>query len=271
MKKALIWILAIILTLGASFYQRMSGPTYPLNIKSIAGDDEYSVKLIRSATIGEECNVEIDETDLFDEAFVVYAKYPGEFGNDTIYMKNTSGSWSAYLPEQPSAGKLKYHIVLIKDGETIWQNDDNPAIIRFKNSVPDAILIPHVIAMLLAMLFSMVTMFMVLLKKGNSKRMSYFAVASLIIGGFILGPIMQNYAFGEFWTGWPNGGDFTDNKTLIAFIVWVFALILNIKKDRKWALVIAAISMIVVFSIPHSLGGSEFNHEKGQVETGNRK
>ena len=38
----------------------------------------------------------------------------------------------------------------------------------------------------------------------------------LAVGGFILGPLVQNYAFGELWTGVPFGWDLTDNKTLIA-------------------------------------------------------
>jgi len=111
------------------FYQRISGPTYPLSIKGIPGDNEYSAKLIRSATIGETCDIDIDESELFDQAYVIYSKYPGEFENDTIKMKNLGGYWNAYLPEQPSAGKLKYHIVLIKDGDVVWQNDNGAEIL----------------------------------------------------------------------------------------------------------------------------------------------
>jgi len=38
-----------------------------------------------------------------------------------------------------------------------------------------------------------------------------------------LGPLVQLNAFGDLWTGWPFGGDWTDNKTLFAFIFWVIA------------------------------------------------
>ncbi|PLX06610.1 MAG: hypothetical protein C0596_14915 [Marinilabiliales bacterium] len=270
MKKALVWIIAVIITLGASYYQRISGPTYPMKISDITGDANYSSKLIRSSETGEYAHVIIDESSAFDKVLLVYSKYPGEFKNDTIHVKNTGGLWEAYLPDQPPAGKLKYYVVLFSNGEEIWSNKDNPAIIRFKDPVPIGVLIPHVLAMLTAMLFSMVTLFMIILKKGNYKRMSYLTVAVLLVGGFILGPIMQNYAFGEFWTGWPNVHDFTDNKTLIAFLIWVIAMIINFKKDRKWAIIVASVSMLIVFSIPHSMGGSEYNYEEGVVETGNK-
>ena len=44
------------------------------------------------------------------------------------------------------------------------------------------------------------------------------------IGGMILGPIVQKYAFGEYWTGFPYGGDFTDNKMLIMWLAWAIAM-----------------------------------------------
>jgi len=90
----------------------------------------------------------------------------------------------------------------------------------------------------------------------------------MFVGGFILGPIVQYNAFGQAWTGFPLGHDLTDNKTLIAFVAWMFAVAMNWKKDRPWATVIASIVTIVIFSIPHSLRGSELNYESGKVVTG---
>ncbi len=43
----------------------------------------------------------------------------------------------------------------------------------------------------------------------------------LVLGGFLLGPIVQKYAFGAFWTGWPFGEDLTDNKTAVAVLAWL--------------------------------------------------
>ncbi len=83
----------------------------------------------------------------------------------------------------------------------------------------------------------------------------------LLLGGMILGPVVQKYAFGEFWTGFPYGTDLTDNKTLIAFIGWIIALIAVFRSQKpKWYILIAAIIMFIIFIIPHSLLGSELDY-----------
>jgi hypothetical protein len=80
---------------------------------------------------------------------------------------------------------------------------------------------------------------------------------------------MQLYAFGELWTGWPFGQDLTDNKTLVAFIFWLIALIRlwRNREHRGWALV-AAIVMLIIYFIPHSVLGSELDYSTGEVVTG---
>jgi hypothetical protein len=84
----------------------------------------------------------------------------------------------------------------------------------------------------------------------------------------ILGPIMQKYAFGEFWTGIPFGWDLTDNKTLIALIFWIIAVVMNRKKERPLYTILAAAVLLVIFSIPHSVLGSELDYSSGKVTQG---
>ena len=48
MKKTVYWILAIIITLALSVYQRMTGPTYPKKINVELNGQNYKVKLPRS-------------------------------------------------------------------------------------------------------------------------------------------------------------------------------------------------------------------------------
>jgi len=89
------------------------------------------------------------------------------------------------------------------------------------------------------------------------------------IGGMILGPIVQLYAFGDLWTGWPFGGDWTDNKTLFAFVFWVIAFFVLRKNrsNRLWP-IIAFVALLAIYLIPHSMGGSELDYETGKVTTG---
>jgi asparagine N-glycosylation enzyme membrane subunit Stt3 len=84
----------------------------------------------------------------------------------------------------------------------------------------------------------------------------------------ILGPVVQKYAFGEYWTGFPYGGDFTDNKTLIMWLVWALALaVIGFKPKKKEGIsrvtvLVAALAMTVVYLIPHSMGGSSLDYDK---------
>jgi len=101
-------------------------------------------------------------------------------------------------------------------------------------------------------------------KGKNFKLLTILTFIFVIIGGFILGPIAQYYAFGEFWTGFPFGYDLTDNKILIGFIGWLLALIAiyKFKNPRRW-IIFASILLFIIFLIPHSLLGSELDYSEG--------
>ena len=88
-----------------------------------------------------------------------------------------------------------------------------------------------------------------------------WAFALLILGGFILGPLVQKYAFGVLWSGFPFGGDLTDNKTLVALAFWTAALLAGRKgrPARGWVLA-ASVVHLVIYLIPHSLLGSEYDY-----------
>jgi hypothetical protein len=268
MKKVIVWILSVVITLGASVYQRATGPTYPLDFNTEINGKAYSFELTRSATIGDGCFVEIPESSAFDNAYVVYKKYPGNFDSDTIPLLKNDGNWVASLPIQPAAGKLKYFVNLSLDQDVVYSTHDNPAVVRFKGDVPAWALIPHIIAMFLAMLLSTVSLLMALFNLGNIKKLSIWTFSTLAIGGFVFGPIVQFFAFGQAWTGFPVGMDLTDNKTLIAGVFWLIAMLLNLKQTRRWIIIIAGIVLLAVYTIPHSARGSEYNYEAEIVETG---
>ena len=74
-------------------------------------------------------------------------------------------------------------------------------------------------------------------------------------------------AFGVYWAGFPFDYDLTDNKLLIAVLSWVFGVGLTWKLNKRWPTVVAACILFAVYSIPHSMQGSEFDYEKGKVIT----
>ena len=113
------------------------------------------------------------------------------------------------------------------------------------------------------MLFAMRTGIEALRPKSNPRKLALWTTGFLIAGGMILGPLVQKFAFGKFWTGFPLGSDLTDNKTLIAVIAWIVAIIAGRggKPARGWVLA-AVIILLAVYFIPHSLFGSELDYSK---------
>jgi hypothetical protein len=189
-------------------------------------------------------------------------------------MKYESGFLTGLLPHQPPAGKLMYRIAIEKDSEKVVLNNSHPIVIRFKGDVPIFIIIPHVIFIFLAMLFSTRTGLEFFKKEPKYEKLVYWTFGLLILGGMIFGPIVQKYAFGEFWTGIPFGIDLTDNKTLIAVIGWIVALVAMKKSanPKRW-IIFASILMFIVYLIPHSVLGSELDYnemdkQKNKIEQG---
>jgi hypothetical protein len=90
------------------------------------------------------------------------------------------------------------------------------------------------------------------------KRLTGWSLAFLAVGGLVFGPIMQKFAFDAYWTGWPFGSDLTDNKTAVAVLAWLVAAfaLRRSRKPKVWV-VGAAVVVLAVFLIPHSLLGSE--------------
>ena len=174
-------------------------------------------------------------------------------------MARDSAGISAVLPAQPAAGRLDYRIMLRSGPEVVVLPPADPAVIRFKGEVPLSVLIPHILAMFGAMLLSARAALGVFEPGPRLKILTFWTIGFLVAGGVLLGPLVQRYAFGTFWSGWPIGGDLTDNKTAVALLAWAAAAIAlyRSKKPAPWVLA-AAIILFAVYLIPHSVLGSDF-------------
>jgi hypothetical protein len=139
---------------------------------------------------------------------------------------------------------------------------------RFKEDVPALVLIPHVVTMFLSMMIGIRAALAAALGRPEARRYAWVAVVGIAIGGLVLGPIVQKYAFGAYWTGWPFGTDLTDDKTLGMWLAWVAAVVVLQRRrdprDRvaRAATIAAALVMIAVYLVPHSLRGSELDYSK---------
>jgi hypothetical protein len=263
MKKFLFWFLAFIITVSAAVYQRMTGPTYPYRSQVQIESSDTSFRLPRSHETEKDCEVRIPTDIEGIQGRLLYKRFKTSDDWTQIAMTQDEEGLIASLPHQPAAGKLAYQVVLTHKEKDYPLTGKDPIVIRFKGHVPDYVLLPHILIMFLAMLFSTRAGIEALDPKSNPRKLVLWTTGLLFVGGIILGPLVQHFAFGSFWTGIPFGTDLTDNKTLIAMIGWIIALIMGRKGKpaRGWVLGASAL-LLAVYLIPHSLFGSELDYSK---------
>ncbi|MCK4465913.1 MAG: hypothetical protein KAU83_09390 [Bacteroidales bacterium] len=267
-KTTIYWILAVLITLAAAYYQRKTGPTYPKEFDIYINQSSYHISLLRTHGGDENFPVELEIPDTSIYGKIFFKRYPTNDDWQSANLKREGDFLLGFLPHQPPAGKLAYYLQIFSRNETIDVPKESPVVIRFKGNVPTVILVPHVFFMFFAMLLSTLA---TLLAFGKHRRFRFYGnitLVALFIGGLILGPMVQYHAFGDAWTGIPFGWDLTDNKTLISFLVWLMAVVANRKKERPAFTILAGVVLLLIYSIPHSMFGSEFDFSTGEITQG---
>lgn len=252
-----------------AIYQRTTGPTYPIKTDVPVEGNTVTIKLPTSADNDADALIAIPDTNWTLKGYYLFRRFNTNDHWVKYSMHHKDDALVAELPAQPAAGKLEYQIFLISETGAENSITQDPVVIRFKNPVPEYFLIPHIIFMFFAMVWSMRTGFEAIFIRKNTLRLAGVTTILLGLGGLVFGPIVQYYAFGDLWTGWPFGKDLTDTKTFVAFVVWLAAW-LKLRKNpenRFWP-ILASIVLLAIYLIPHSMFGSEFDYSSGEVQTG---
>ena len=183
-------------------------------------------------------------------------------------MQREGDALVALLPTEPPSGKLEYSVLLRDATGEVRIPGGEPVLMRFKGEVPALVLIPHVVVIFFSMLIGLRAALSALLGRPETKRYAWVTLVGITLGGMILGPIVQKYAFGAFWTGWPFGSDLTDDKTAVMWLAWIAAVAVLARRpdprDRpaRAVVALAAAVMIAVYVVPHSLRGSQLDYSK---------
>lgn len=277
-RSILLWILAVLIAVVFMVYQRKTGPTYPIKGSFEIGEMSYDYKLLRSHELAPDESGSLDHTvslaipDTSVAATLLWKRLGVDEPFTPVEMARIGDNLEAQLPHQPAAGKLIYHIRVTRGEEVVdLPSSSETVTLRYKGAVPTGVLLPHILAMIIVMILSVRTAIAAIARE-RIKTLSWITFFVVLVGGMILGPIVQKYAFDAYWTGWPFGGDLTDNKTLVAVIAWFVAVMMmrgpeGEKKGRWWA-VGATVVVLAVYTIPHSMGGSTFDYEAGTINTG---
>ena len=270
------WVIGLIAFVAMFFmasYQRRTGPTWPVAVSETLGGGQISGELIRTQAGGDDARVAVAVTDGDTQGEVVWRRYPtqDEWNRLAMVREESEGTseLAAYLPNQPAAAKLEYSARLWQGSEEVTLPHDGTAVIRYRGEVPAWVLIPHIITMFVTLWLVFRAALGAIFGEIAVRRFIPAILGLLLFGGFLLGPLVQKYAFDAWWTGWPFGGDWTDNKTLAALIAWLVAWWISKKwpQFQRAAVLMATVVMVVVYLIPHSIHGSELDWEEIEAQS----
>jgi hypothetical protein len=265
-------LLMILAFLGAALlggYQRRTGPSYPVKVQETLAGGEVSGRLPRSHP-GEGDAVLSLQAPSGVNGELVWRRYPTAEAWTHLPLIREGETLTASLPHQPPAAKLEYSLRLRAGGDGVTIPAEETVLIRFRGAVPTWVLILHVFCMFFSLMMGFRASVGALAGESRPSRFVPWVLAFLIPGGLVMGPVVQKLAFGAFWTGWPFGEDWTDNKTLATVLVWVIAALVT-RKRRSWerlAILVAMAAMLAVYLIPHSTHGSELDWEAMESEQG---
>ena len=275
----LLWALSILLTFACLSFQDKTGPTYPLEGSLQTAKGAVRFKFLRSETIGTELQIMLlDPVPEGVTGYVRYRRYKSHDAWSTMAMvagtfvfsrrgkkDSVTGIGAALASLEERAGKYEYFVYL-DDGqnEPVSVTGDRPIYARYKAPVPVWSLLVHIVVIFASMTIAIRTTLEALMD-GHYKWMLWATILSLLLGGFVLGPIVQWYAFGVWWSGVPFGYDWTDNKVLVGLVFWLLAAFLNRGGRRcRWPVYQAGLVTLIVYFIPHSVFGSEYDYRTGR-------
>jgi len=259
MRSIWLWLISIVLAGGIMVYQRLTGPTTPVrgNVEYLG--EKVSYKLLRTWGDDSGAGISVETSNKEAAGLVQYRRFNSHDEWKVIVLKNKDGVLTATLPQLPPAGKIMYQVWLFEKSKQVPLTEE-PVVLRYKGAVPDWVMLPHILIMILSMIIAVRAGLEALKRNPDLVRITFWAMLTLLIGGLILGPIVQKYAFDAYWTGWPFGHDLTDNKTAVSFILWVLAYFIIRRNPQKRGWVLAAcILQLAVYLIPHSMFGSEID------------
>jgi hypothetical protein len=273
----LLWFLSGALAVATFFHQNRTGPTYPLRgtVETVRGNVDFT--FLRSEEIGTGLQIMLkDPVPAGVTGSVKWRRYKSNDGWTQTPMSASTFRFTrrgeveelrgigVVLPSLPErAGKYEY-FVSVEDGSGPKSvTGEKPIYARYKAPVPRWVLVPHILAIFLSMILALRTGLQAL-TGGPLKGLLWTTIGTLIIGAFVLGPIVQKYAFGVLWSGIPFGYDWTDNKVLVELAAWVVAaFLLNQPRRARIAVLTATLVTLAIFLIPHSVFGSEYDYTKG--------
>lgn len=282
----ILWVVAILITGFYIIYE--NDPYDPLKGQlTLPSKEVVTYELVRSVVLDKPLQIAVDAPEGVT-GYVEFWRVNSDDEPQTVEMEfktieiermgetKTVERLSAELPGlSEMAGKYAYFIHLQYGGENFVIDDGHGEAIvsRYRGDMPMlTVVLPHVVFIMLSMLFGIRAALETIRPDAKPVWMMWVTVVTLILGGFVFGPIMQKYAFGVYWAGIPLDWDLTDNKVTFELLFWLIAVFFNTgsRKGGAWSnrsIAIAGIATFAVYMIPHSLLGSGYDYKAGSALT----
>lgn len=274
----LLWLLSAALAIATFFHQNRTGPTYPLRGTVQTEQGPATFTFLRSEEIGTGLQIMLREPvppglsgtvkwrrykspDAWTQTPMTQATFRFTRRGETEQVRGL-GVVLPSLAER--AGKYEYFVLLDGGGGPRSVTGEKPVFARYKAPVPRWVLVPHILVIFLSLSLALRTGLQAL--AGRPLNLLLWAtIASLLLGAFVLGPIVQWYAFGVWWSGVPFGFDWTDNKVLVELAAWlVAAALMGQPRRARIAVLGATLVTLAIYLIPHSIFGSEYDYTQGK-------
>ncbi len=280
MKGLLAWLAAVALTAACFAFQNRTGPTYPLEGAVETSRGPVRFLFLRSEEIGTPLQLMLRapipagvtgsvrwRRFKSHDGWRTTAMEPGTFRFTRRGSPEEVRGVGARLPSLPErAGKYEYFVDLDDGTGPRSVTGDRPIFARYKAPVPIGVLLPHILVVFLSMTLAVRTA-LAALAGGEVRRLLLATIGSLLLGAFALGPLVQWYAFGVWWSGFPFGYDWTDNKVVVELAAWLLAggavLAWRGTGRARVAVLLALAVTLAVYFIPHSIFGSEYDYRRG--------
>ena len=204
MRSRTLWIVAAVLTLACAAYQRVTGPTWPARGSVELAGEEIRYRLPRSHAGPGDAAIAV-RAPADARGTLSFRRHATNDAWTRVAMLRRGDELAALLPHQPPAGKLDYSIFVIRATEGVALG--GPITLRFRGDVPPWVLVPHILLMFLGMLWATRAGLEKLASEPRYAGLIVWTLILLGVGGLLLGPAVQKFSFGEWWTGWPYGTD----------------------------------------------------------------
>ena len=261
--RVLLFTVAFVATVVLAYYQRRTGPTWPVSVRETLSGGAVHGRLPRSHAGAGTALLSL-EAPPEATGEVLWRRFPTDDPWNHALLQRKGNRLETTLPHQPPAGKVEYSLRLHSGGETRVIPPGGTIVLRFRGDVPAWVLVPHILLMFFALLVGLRAGLGAVLGESRPGRFVPWVLVLLIPGGLLFGPLVQKMAFGSFWTGWPLGEDWTDTKTLASVLLWVVAafLVRHGGRTERLAVLAATVVMLAVYLVPHSANGSQLDWEE---------